>query len=247
MHYRRHDLLDINRSGRRRILDELATDHAVGEELRNKYTHIILPRSDGSGLPGIVRREEGFRVSRLIPVGFCGPVYVNGSRLRLATFVKPEEVVSRTTSYDLLERNSVSVHNASTQALNDAMIHARRLGLNLGVWGSLALELYTGLMCTHENSDLDLIVESAPLHVLSEFLNKVVTLESSIGLRIDVELDLPNGYGVHLKEIFGGGRTVIGKSVKDVNLFHREELLATLPKKMSSPHNIDLASWRTHV
>jgi phosphoribosyl-dephospho-CoA transferase len=247
MHYKRHDLLDISISGRKRIFEELATDHAVGEELRNKYTHILLPRTDGSGFPGIVRREESFRVKGVIPVGFCGPVYLNGSRLRLATFVKPDEVVTRTTPYDLLERDSVSVHNASTRALNDVMIHARRLGITLGVWGSMALELYTGLMCTHENSDLDLLVGAAPLNVLSQFLNKVVTLESSLGLRIDVELDLPNGYGVHLKEIFGGGRTVMGKSFMDVNLFHREKLLATLPKKKSDPQNMDLASWRTHV
>jgi hypothetical protein len=44
-----------------------------------------------------------------------------------------------------------------------------------------------------------------------------------------VELELPNGYGVHLKELLGQGRTVIGKSINGVALFPREEMLAELP------------------
>jgi hypothetical protein len=51
-----------------------------------------------------------------------------------------------------------------------------------------------------------------------------------LGLRIDVEIDLPNGYGVNLKELFGQGRTVLGKSLADVAMLSREQILAELPQ-----------------
>jgi hypothetical protein len=52
-------------------------------------------------------------------------------------------------------------------------------------------------------------------------------------VRIDVELELPNGYGVHLKELLGEGRMVIGKSINGVALIPREQILAELPHDSS--------------
>jgi hypothetical protein len=74
-----------------------------------------------------------------------------------------------------------------------------------------------------------------------------MAIETHFDLRIDVELDLPNGYGVHLKELFGVGHTVIGKSLADVALFPREELLATMLTNVHVPHNTAAATERIYV
>jgi hypothetical protein len=43
-----------------------------------------------------------------------------------------------------------------------------------------------------------------------------------------VELELPNGYGVQLKELMGQGRTIMGKSINGVALFPRDQVFAEL-------------------
>jgi hypothetical protein len=74
-------------------------------------------------------------------------------------------------------------------------------------------------------------VAPAPREALFEFLRKIADIERDFALRIDIELDLPNGYGVHLKELFGQGQTVLGKSLADVALFPRERLWTELPQE----------------
>ena len=57
----------------------------------------------------------------------------------------------------------------------------------------------------------------------------LAAIEKRFTLRIDVELDLLNGYGVNLREMLGRCNTVIGKSMRDVALLSREEAIALLP------------------
>ena len=107
----------------------------------------------------------------------------------------------------------MSPRTASTTALIAAKLHAETLGLVLGVWGSAALELYTRLPCTHEGSDLDLLLAAASPQKLSCFLDEIRFMEEQFTLRIDVELELPNGYGVQLKELLGRGVRFLVKAL----------------------------------
>ena len=45
---------------------------------------------------------------------------------------------------------------------------------------------------------------------------------------MDFELDLPNGYGVKLAEIFMETQTVLGKSLEDVSLLNRKDVMQYL-------------------
>jgi phosphoribosyl-dephospho-CoA transferase len=231
MDLKRHTLLDITDQGREFILAELAGSEPESIRLREKYAQILLPQAAGARVPGIARREEGNPRPGLIPVGFSAPLSGNEGRLRLAAFVRQEDVSRSTSPYELLMLITAPPRNACYRALALAREQARVLGLVIGVWGSAALELYTGLPCTHDDSDLDLLVAAAPREVLSCFLQKIVSIETHLGLRIDVELDLANGYGVHLKELFGRRHTVLGKSLNDVALLPREQVLAELPQE----------------
>ena len=234
MNFKRHTLIDVSDAGRECILAELAGSGTNSATLREKFGRILLPELAGVRIPGIVRREEVSPRSGCIPVGFCEPISRGDEgRLRIAAFAGMEDVVRVTSPYDLVLQ-PISLRTASMSALAAAKPRAEALGLVFGVWGSAAMELYTGLPCTHDGSDLDLLVAAASRKRLLGFMAEIKFMEEHFALRIDVELELPNGYGVHLKELLGQGRTVIGKSITGVALFSREQMLAELPHYSSS-------------
>lgn len=234
MNLRRHTLLDICDSGREAMLVELAGSGPDSAILRENYARVLLPAKAGGRVPGVVRREEGMLRPGWIPVGFSTPVPGKSGRLRVAAFARQEDIRRSITPYEILRLSSAPPRNSCTTALAVVSEQAKAFGLELGVWGSAALELYTGLPCTHQDSDLDLLVAVAPRDALSRFLLKLESMEEHFKLRIDVELDLPNGYGVHLKELFGKGRTVLGKSLTDVALLPREKILSELPQELTA-------------
>ena len=98
--------------------------------------------------------------------------------------------------------------------------------LQIGVLGSAALELITGLPYTDENSDIDLIVKPAGYNRLLQFYRAAQACCNEI--KMDFELDLPNGYGVKLAEIFMETQTVLGKSLEDVSLLNRKDVMQYL-------------------
>jgi phosphoribosyl-dephospho-CoA transferase len=233
MNLKRHTLIDVSDAGRECILAELAGSGTTRAILREKFGRILLPELAGIRVPGIVRREEVSPRSGCVPVGFCEPISRGEGRLRLAAFARLEDVVRVISPYELVLL-PICRRTASTAALIAAKTCAKALDLVLGVWGSAAMELYTGLPCTHEGSDLDLLLAAASLKKLSRFMDEIIFLEERFALRIDVELELPNGYGVHLQELLGQGHTVIGKSITGVALFSREQMLAELPYDSSA-------------
>lgn len=226
---KRHLLLDISDRGREEILNELAGQGPDSAVSRDRYAKILLPEQAGARVPGIVRREEKEIPPGTIPVGFSGAAVESGERLRVAAFVGSEHVVRMTSPYELLASEALLPRNACLAALEAVKTYAQTTGLVLGLWGSAATELYTGLPCTHQDSDLDLVVAVNSRQALTHFLIEVDSIEKRFGLRVDVELDLPDGYGIHLRELFGPGRTVLGKSLTAVKLLSREKILSELP------------------
>lgn len=232
MNLKRHTLIDISDTGRERILAELAGSGTNSAILREKFGRLLLPERAGVRVPGIVRREDVAPRSGCVPVGFCEPISRGEGRLRIAAFARREDVVGVVRPYELVSL-PISRRTASMAALSAAKPHAKALSLVLGVWGSAAMELYTGLPCTHEGSDLDLLVAAASRTRLFRFMDEIKIMEERFAVRIDVELELPNGYGVHLKELLGEGRMVIGKSINGVALIPRKQILAELPHDSS--------------
>lgn len=225
MKWKRHTLVDISDSGRRAILSKLAGDTPSNLE---RLADVLLPERAGARVPGIIRREELYPRQGCIAVGFCGRAPDENGRLRLAAFADLQDIVRVTSPYELLSI-ALPQRTPATRALKAARDEAGELGLDLGVWGSVALELYTGLPYTHNESDLDLLVTAAPAKTLGRFLDAIRNLEMCCKLRIDVEIELPEGYGVQLKELLGNSRTVIAKSVDGVELLQREQIVAELP------------------
>lgn len=229
---KRHVMLDLTDSTRQRLVDELAVT-AGTDELRCRYAQLLLPQHAGARIPGIVRRDETGRAGDRTAVGFSSPAYGTDGRLRVAAFVAEADIVRATTPYELLAVDFAQ-RNQCMHALAACRDAAGELDIDIGVWGSVALELYTGLHYTHDESDLDLLVAPASLTALASLLESLNAVENRCGIRIDAEVDLDSGYGVHLKELFAEGRMLLGKSRSAVALLTRTQVLAELPPQPSA-------------
>jgi phosphoribosyl-dephospho-CoA transferase len=229
MNWKRHTFVDVSDAGREAILAELVGSGTDSAALREKLGRVLLPERAGARVPGVIRREDGPSRLGCVPVGFSqpvpGPVPGRERRLRIAAFARLEDVVRVTSPYEIMSL-PLPRRTASIEALVAVKARAQSVGLVLGVWGSVAMELYTGLPCTYDGSDLDLIVAGVSQERLSCFMVEVKAMEEHFALRIDVEVDLPNGYGVQLKELLGQGRKVLGKSITGVALLDRAQILA---------------------
>jgi phosphoribosyl-dephospho-CoA transferase len=225
--WRRHTMVDVSDQGREAMLADLAGSDLDRDRLREKFGRVLLPGRAGGRIPGIVRREEGAVPPGCVPLGFSDPVFNGEGRLRIAAFARVEEIVGVMSPYEIPSLPAPR-STPCTRALATAEDHAHSLGLVLGVWGSVAMEMVTRLPFIRDGSDLDLIVAEAPRFRLSRFLTQVLALENRFGLRIDVEVDLANGFGVQLKELLGPGRTVLGKSFTGVALLSRGRILEEL-------------------
>lgn len=227
MNWKRHTLLDISDGGRNRILAELTGSAGGRGRYREKLARVLLPDRAGARVPAVVRREDGPGRPGCVPVGFSQPARDRNGRLRIAAFARVEDVIRMSSPYDIISIQPFR-RTATIRALSATKLRAEALGLRLGVWGSAAMELYTGLPCTGRGSDLDIVVESACFRKLSHLMLEIEELQERFSTRIDVEVDLPNGYGVQLKELTGEGRMVLGKSMSGVALFPRGQIAAQL-------------------
>lgn len=228
MTWKRHTLVDISDAGRKAILAEVAGRGPTAAAMRGRLEAVILPDAAGVRVPGTVRREDDYVPPGCVPVGFSDLFPNGGERLRVPAFARIEDILSVTSPYEAAAL-SLPARSSVMEALAAARGRAASIGVPLGVWGSAAIELYTGLPCTRAGSDLDLLVGPAPLEALSAFMGGMRALEKAFHLRIDVEVDLPCGYGVQLRELLGGGRTLLGKGLTQVALLPRADVLAGLP------------------
>lgn len=228
MAWKRHTLVDISDAGRKSLLATMLAEESARRISFRQVSELLLPEFAGARIPGIVRRADVALPAGAVAVGFSSPCAGPDGRLRLAATIDVANIVDVMSPYALMAM-PISGRTRSLRTLQAAGELSGRLGLRLGVWGSAALEVCTGLPYTHQASDLDLLVAPAPLEVLTCFLKEMYKLEQQCALRIDIELDLSDGYGVQLKELMGSGRIILGKSLVDVALLSREHIWSQLP------------------
>lgn len=218
---RRHDLVYVSREGRQEIFKQVSP-HYAGEKLK-LVEEVFLGKDD---IPGFVRRSDA--QAGCIPLGFVHYQRLEGNRIRIGAYADLDEVEAVMTPYEVLARK---IYVADTKT--DCLVTLAKLfelaevfDLHVGVLGSAALELLTGLPYTDDCSDIDLLLKPAPYDRLLAYYK--AARASFGGVNMDFELDLPNGYGVKLAEMFVGTSTVLGKSLVDVNLLNRKDVMQFL-------------------
>lgn len=218
---RRHNLVFISQQGKNKILQQIVPLYS-GCQLQ-LIKEIVQGKAD---IPSFIRRNE--KDSKDVAVGFVHPQRLDGNRIRIACFTDVEDIVAVMTPYEVMQRN-IYAHEARTLCIKELLkIYelAEVFDLQIGVFGSAALEMVTGLPYTDENSDIDLLLKPSGYNRLLQFYRAV--LASCKDINLDFEVELPNGYGVKLAEIFMETQTVLGKSLDNVALLSRKEVMQYL-------------------
>jgi phosphoribosyl-dephospho-CoA transferase len=94
----------------------------------------------------------------------------------------------------------------------------------LGVWGSVALEMTTPWLWTDSRSDLDIRITPWHEMALSDCYSVLTDIAQQYSVRIDGEINLPNGFSINIKEWFSRSLTLLAKGETDVELMTRQDV-----------------------
>lgn len=218
---KRHDLLFISRQGKDRIWRDISAQYSGAAQ---KLVQDVLQGAED--VPGFARRCD--EEAQGVPLGFVHHQRVDGNRIRIGAFTEPQDIVAIMSPYEVMQRRAYAydAKNPCMAAVAKLYALSEVFDLRVGVLGSAALELVTGLPYTDDKSDIDLLVQPAPYQKLLSFYKAAQVSFGNINM--DFELELPNGYGVKLAEIFMETQTVLGKSLEDVNLLNRKDIMQYL-------------------
>lgn len=218
---KRHDMVFVSPQGKDRIWYAIAD--AYTGAARELVRDVLKGKTD---IPGFVRRGDG--KAEEIALGFVHYRRLDGNRIRIGAFITEADINTVMTPYDVLQRSALTCEAKSpcVKAIVKLYGLAEIFDLQIGVLGSAALEMLTNLPYTDENSDLDLLIKPAPYDKLLQFYRAAQIACND--LKMDFEVDLPNGYGVKLSEVFMDTQTVLGKSLDDVNLLSRKDIMQYL-------------------
>ena len=97
------------------------------------------------------------------------------------------------------------------------------------VFGSLAWQYLTGEPYVSDRSDVDLLWRPSDIGELRQGMEMLLDWEGRFGLRVDGEIELPDGTAVAWRELAMGPRTVLVKATAGVALRPLAELLRLFP------------------
>ncbi len=225
MQINRHDLLTLNPQGLDMALENLSAPGAGAAALA-ELRGLIRGGGGGCPLPGIVRRGAAPMPPGVAAIGFCNPRVENGARGRAASVVNCSGIARLDTPYTVFTLPIPPRTPALRAAQAIRLIFAGRDCI--GIWGSAALEIFTGMPFTHTASDLDLVLRGVPAQDIRGMLAEIDRVAGEMRLRIDVEITLRNGAGINAREYLSDARTVLAKGLRDVELMEREAVLREL-------------------
>ena len=212
--YKRHDLVWLSEAGKAHALSNVqnCVPPVKDDEIRALIFSV-------PPIPAIVRRQEAAEEG-LLCIGFSSPKIIDGIRLRIGSRVPPDCIVRLQTPFDVAK--SVKAQLPDCGLLNELIDAGLRHNTEVGVFGSAALQLVTGLPYMRENSDMDIYLRChGTRQDLTLFFGQLLKYEEKSGISIDAEIEWPGQYGVKLKELFGPGKTVLGKGLYDVAILEK--------------------------
>jgi len=240
--FARHDLLEVSEKGRKEVACQawdvkglLKASSWQSPSVRGHCKRVLEYGLEGVCIPGIVRRFTDSDIDSarelygdieqddFVAVGFVISFMPESRRIRVPCVLHHKYVTGRTTP----EQVAAMTFAPRTPALAalSVMKESVKGEVKLGVWGSGALEIYTGLPYTDGRSDLDVVLMGASIDDVRNVVELADRLEKSFLVRIDVEVQLDEGWGVNGRELVSGRDTVLVKGIREVKLAMREDLL----------------------
>lgn len=214
--WNRHTLIWITPEGRQYAAEHILPWQWEEEDTASMAWKRLLVQD--VEVPGIIcrqpERKEGFWLA-----GFSHWEYQSGSRMRMQAYV-PEEMVWKSCSpFELCDGGEGKRLCEKYPELKQAFEAARHYGVDLGIYGSTALEWVTKQPYRNQNSDFDLYVRAGDLQGFGRELQR---LEENKGVHFDVELEI-QGFGVKLKEYLENRKTFLAKGLYEVKLLGTED------------------------
>lgn len=223
----RHDLVELTAQGRAKALASLQNTSGSGAV---RLRHMIAG-DDGTPLPGIIRRAANL-LHNEIAIGFSSPFRINGERCRVTAVIDRSTIQCLISPYTLFSKLKATKKTARTPALQTLCSIKRTLAndnMMLGVWGSAALELYTGRRYTHDRSDLDLLLRGCSPSDIHRLTTAIDTIAASNGLsRVDIEVILPDNSAINAREYLTNAPTLLVKTQTSVGISERSVINSSL-------------------
>lgn len=220
MQIERHGLIMLSTEAAQRIASRVWNEWFKQSNLSQSEWYLSLL----NGLiPAIARRGSEDEFQYGIPVGISLPVRLQSQRVRLTECLKENEVARYVTPYQVASLPHMST-SLSLQVFSEFAENWPFAKEQLGIWGSNALQIITGLEYTDKSSDLDVLIRGCNKEQLVVVNNYVGELERKHNIRIDIEIALDNGYGINFKEFIQPGKRILAKGLTDVVLLDKTEL-----------------------
>jgi phosphoribosyl-dephospho-CoA transferase len=222
MDLKRHALIEISHQGRKKAFEWLK--NTISSDVQREIIYqLMVSGYNEKIIPSIVRRQVKTHHTGTLAVGFSSPFQVDGNRLRIPAFVPMDEIVDVKTPYAILARDffeRTTVLKVLAEIRNIADMHH----VTMGVWGSASLEIVTGLPYTHKDSDLDLIIRNGDLNKIEMVYSLIKGLGDKFNIKVDMELELKE-CEIRIAELFTNTESLLGKSIDDVRLYSRKDVL----------------------
>lgn len=221
----RHDLLILTEDGQERALLEAGiADHYFLMEKKKEYEKFF---EETWCIPAIVRKQERDMES-WIDTGFSFPWFENGQRIRLSGRVLFREIVKKLSPFDVMKVFQGSLENQFTSFLKELINISSQYGISLGVYGSAALEMVSGLPYLHEASDIDLIMKAFPVSEMEQCYWDICNEARKFGIKADMEIRLEQIGDVKAQELFSKQKTLMVRGEKEIFLWDREKMENTI-------------------
>lgn len=162
---KRHNLVFISKQGKDKIWSDISPRY--DGESKHLAEEVLQGNVD---IPGFIRRNDAENTEG-IAIGFVHHKRIDGNRIRIGACTAADDIVTIMTPYEVLTRRAFAftTRNRCMQIVRQLYELAYVFDLQIGVLGSAALELITGLPYTDENSDIDLIVKPPVITVCCSF------------------------------------------------------------------------------
>lgn len=220
--FARHDLVWLGGQGWDQVLASASAEHAAAiDAWRQADRPLVVRRADVGQAPGQVA------LGLALP-----PRPEDGRKVRIPCRVAVEHVARRTAPLPLAQvLGALPRWDAALAALASS---AANQGIDLRVYGSLALQVLTGQAYLTASSDIDLLVQPRRAAGLDAAL--ALLKAHAAGLPLDGEIVFPGGRAVAWKEWAAAragapGSRVLVKEMTRVSLVTTDSLLAALEEE----------------
>ncbi|MDF3812453.1 MULTISPECIES: malonate decarboxylase holo-[acyl-carrier-protein] synthase [Rhodopseudomonas] len=184
-------------------------------------------------VPGIICAAKGPLPRGYLQLGVSFPFRDDGSRVRASFALPPKRIGKAHSPYEVFGRLQGDAFEGAA-ALNSLRALCESHGVEVGLFGSAALQILTGLPYLETNSDVDAVVRPTSYAKLRLVHAGLCDLRDEYKRKFDVEVTLPNGAGVKLNELMSSKTTVLGRGIDGVRLLDWAATVRALDQSESS-------------